>query len=73
MADQFNFEAEAGELFRRALREFTAWAAEHWTMTPAEAETLTKPTTDPGAYARGYNDGVNSLTDAADLWIDGEL
>lgn len=74
MSDEpFNFAAEADEVFRRAIREFTAWAAQNWTMTAAEAETLKNPTDAPKAYARGYCEALESLPDAADLWLDGEL
>lgn len=69
----FDFEAEAGELLKRAVADFASFAAEHWAITPDEAELLTMPTTDPSAYARGYNDAIASIPDAAKVWAEGEL
>ena len=66
-----NLEADVAELFAKKMREFAAWAGENWTITHEEAETLTKPTESPKAYARGYNEGLASLPDALDIWLEG--
>lgn len=73
MSEPFDFEGAAGELLRDAIRAFAAWAAENWTMTADEAATLTNPTDAPAAYARGYNEGIGAIPDAAELWMEGEL
>lgn len=51
MPENFNFATEADDLLRRAMEVFAAWAAENWTMTPGEAETLTEPTENCAARA----------------------
>lgn len=67
----FSLEAEVEELFRAKMREFAAWAAENWTMTAKEAETLTMPTACPAEYANGYTAAMtDGLSDALDFWID---
>ena len=66
-----NLEAEVAELFKLKMQEFAAWAAENWTMTLAEAETLTEPTDAPEAYARGYSDGITAIPDALHVWLEG--
>lgn len=70
MAENFDFATESAELLERAVNAFAAWAAENWTMTEAEAQTLTNPTDAPSAYARGYNDAIASIPDAAALWME---
>lgn len=67
--DYFNFETECSELLKTAITRFAEWAAANWTMTPAEAETLTNPTEAPAIYARGYCDAIKSIPDAAELWL----
>lgn len=69
MADNFNFEAETAELLKTAVMRFAEWAAENWTMTPAEAETLVNQTEAPAIYARGYTDAIKAIPDAAELWL----
>lgn len=67
----FSLETEVEELFRAKMREFAAWAAENWTMTAQEAETLTEPTACPAEFAKGYTAAMtDGLTDALDLWLD---
>lgn len=66
-----NLEADVAELFAKKMREFAAWASENWTTTPEEAETLTNPTDSPNEYARGYNEGIASIPDALDTWLEG--
>lgn len=73
MADNFSFVTESEELLKTAIRRFAAWAGENWEITMQEAETLTKPTAAPKEYVRGYNDGIRSICDAADLWMEDEL
>jgi hypothetical protein len=67
------FLGEAEELLHEAVRGFALWARENWTISEREARTLNKPTEAPAAYARGYNDALASLSDAADLWLEGNL
>lgn len=70
MPDNFNFATESTDLLERALKAFAEWAAENWTMTPAEAETLTEPTPAPSEYARGYNDAMKAIPDAVSIWME---
>jgi hypothetical protein len=66
----FSLEAEVEELFRAKMKEFSEWAAENWTMTEAEAQTLTEPTAVPSEYAKGYTAAMtDGLRDALDLWM----
>lgn len=68
--NQFSLEIEVEELFRAKMREFAAWAAENWTMTTEEAETLVEPTAVPSEYAKGYTAAMtDGLSDALDCWI----
>lgn len=72
MSDQprFSLEAEVEELFRAKMREFAEWAAVNWTMTEAEAQTLTEPTANPAEYAKGYTAAMTyGMRDALDLWM----
>ena len=69
MAENFDFVTESTDLLERALKAFGSWAAENWTITPREAETLTEPTASPIEYARGYNQAINSIPDAVELWL----
>lgn len=62
--------ADAEELINRAITDFAAWTAQHWTMTEAEAQTLTKPTAAPAEYDRGYREALQSLPDAAAHWLE---
>lgn len=57
--------ADAEELIHQSITTFAAWAAQNWTMTEAEAQTLTKPAAAPVEYARGYREALQSLPDAA--------
>lgn len=70
MGEQYNFHAEAEDLLQRAMRSFAAWLAGNWTITAQEAETLTKPTTAPSEYARGYNDALSAVSDALETWLE---
>jgi len=70
MPDNFNFHSEAEDLLQRAVKRFAGWAAQNWQITKEEAQTLTKPTSAPSEYARGYNDAITSITDAADTWME---
>ena len=66
----FSLEAEVEELFRAKMKEFASWAAENWTMTEAEAMTLTDPSSCPAEYAKGYTAAMtDGLRDALDLWM----
>lgn len=70
----FDLETEVRELFDKKIREFVAFCGQHWTMTEAEAETLTDPTPSPAAYARGYTEAMqDGLQNAADHWLDEEM
>ena len=72
MAVNFVFETEAAALLEIAITRFAEWAAENYLTTAAEAETLTDPTDAPAAYARGYNDALRAIPDAASLWMEEE-
>lgn len=68
-----NLEAEVQELFATKMREFAAFCAEHWTMTKAEAETLTKPVVAPQHWAEGYTYAMQEgIKDALEFWLDEE-
>ena len=68
---RFSLEAEVEELFRAKMREFAAWAADNWTMTEAEAQTLSEPTAVPAEYAKGYTAAMtDGLRDALDCWME---
>ena len=71
MGENFVFETEASDLLRRAIGQFAEWAAEHYQTTVAEAQCLNDPTEAPAAYARGYNDAIRAIPDAAALWMEG--
>ena len=73
MAEFFDFSGRAEEMFTDAIREFAKWASENWTMKQGEADGLTSPSPAPREYERGYNAGIESIKDAADFWLDGEL
>lgn len=66
----FSIEAEIDELFRAKMKEFAAWATENWTMSEKEAQDLTKPSANPKEYARGYSEGIASIPDALDYWLE---
>lgn len=68
---RFSLEAEVEELFRAKMREFAAWAADNWTMTEAEAQTLTEPTACPAEYAKGYTAAMTQgLSGALECWME---
>lgn len=66
----FSLEADIDDLFRRKMKEFAEWASKNWHTSEAEAETLTNSVLSPKDYASGYNDGVASITDALDCYLD---
>jgi hypothetical protein len=66
----FSIEAEIDELFRAKMKEFALWAAENWTMSEREAQDLTMPSASPKEYARGYSEGIASIPDALDCWLE---
>lgn len=70
MPDNIVFETEVTHLLETVLTHFAEWVAEHWLTTEAEACTLSEPTENPAAYARGYNDGIRSIPDAMAIWIE---
>lgn len=74
MSEQVNrlcLQSEVEELFRTKMREFAEWAAENWTMTAQEAETLTTATASPPEYAKGYTAAMtDGLADALECWMD---
>lgn len=70
MSENYDFPGKAEELLKDAIREFASWAVRHWTMTEAEAETLTDGSPCPGEYSRGYNAAIEGLMDAVDCWMD---
>ena len=70
MSSTFSIENEIDELFRNKMKEFTEWASKNWQTSETEAETLTEPALSPKDYARGYNDGVSSITDALGCYLD---
>lgn len=70
MPDNFVFETEAVALLETAIKRFAEWAAENYLTTAAEAENLADPTDAPAAYARGYNDAIRAIPDAASLWME---
>ena len=70
MGEQFNFQTEAEDLLIRAVEAFAAWMAENWTITAGEVETLTNPSQAPEEYARGYNAGLASISDAIEIWLE---
>lgn len=69
MPDNFDFATESSDLLERALKAFAEWAAQNWTMTATEAETLTDSTVAPSEYARGYNDAMKAIPDALAIWL----
>jgi hypothetical protein len=71
MAENYDFAGRAEEVFSDAIRQFAAWASENWQMKAGEADTLTEPSDAPREYERGFNAAVESIKDAADLWLDG--
>lgn len=71
MTGDADFSMILDEAMRQAIAQFADWLGSGWTMTPEEAETLTKPTSAPAEYARGWNDAVATLKDAAELWMEG--
>lgn len=71
MTGDADFSLILDEAMRKAIDQFAGWLGNGWGMTPEEAETLTNPTSAPAEYARGWNDAVASLKDAADLWLEG--
>lgn len=71
MGDTFDLETEVRELFAAKMKEFVTFCGEHWTMTAAEAETLTAPSSNPKEYARGYTDALqHGLEGALEHWLD---
>lgn len=70
MPENFVFESAAAELLETAITHFAEWAAENYLTTAAEAENLADPTDAPAAYARGYNDAIRAIPDAASLWME---
>jgi hypothetical protein len=68
-----DFSGEADAMLRRALLSFAGWAADNWTMTEDEARTLTIPTACPAEFARGYKAAIEGISDAMQLWLEGEL
>lgn len=70
MAGPAILRADAEELIHRAITEFAAWAAQNWTITEAEAQTLTNPSSAPAEYARGYSEALQSLPAAAAHWLE---
>lgn len=69
-----DIEAEVRALFEAKLREFAAFCAQNWTMTTAEAETLTTPVASPEHWATGYTAAMTSgVTDALEFWLAEEL
>lgn len=73
MAEFFDFASRAEEMFKDAIREFAKWASENWEMKEGDADQLTEPSPAPREYERGFNAGINSIADAADMWLDGHL
>jgi hypothetical protein len=69
MTDAPDFRDEMEAIMRDAVKGFAAWMGEQWQMTEAEALTLTDPSPCPAEFARGYNAGVGSISDALDLWL----
>lgn len=71
MTPRFSLEAEVEELFRAKMKEFAEWCAENWTMTEAEAQSLTEPTAVPAEYAKGYTAAMtDGLRDALEFWME---
>lgn len=71
MVEHFDLTTEVRDLFEAKMREFAHFCAHNWTMTKAEAETLTEPSQAPGEYARGYNDAMGrGLEGALEHWLD---
>lgn len=70
MADNYDVAARLQETFEEAIKAFADWAAQNWTMTPQEAETLSEPSTAPAEYARGYTDAMRAIPDAVSLWLE---
>jgi hypothetical protein len=73
MPENYDFAGRSEELFKDAIRSFAAWAAKNWAMKEGEADQLTEPSPCPREYERGFNAGIESVTDAVDLWLEGEL
>jgi hypothetical protein len=73
MAENFDFAGRSEDLFKDAIRKFAEWAAQNWTMKEGEADQLTEPSPCPREYEKGFNAGVESMVDAADLWLEGTL
>ena len=73
MAENYDFATQSEELFKDAIRSFAAWAEKNWTMKEGEADQLTEPSQCPREYERGFNAGIKTIVDAADVWLEGGL
>lgn len=70
MPENFDFHGKSEELLREAMKAFAEWMGKNWTVTPAEAETLTEETSSPTEYARGFNAGVGAVEAALEVWLE---
>jgi hypothetical protein len=69
--DHLSLETEIHDLFSAKLREFAAFCAEHWTMTPKDMLELLEPCEHPNAYRQGYNAAMTTgIEGALDHWLD---
>jgi hypothetical protein len=73
MPDHIDFRTEAEDLFKTALRDFAEWMAKNWTTTEEEALTLSEPTRDPQTYARAFNDALEQIPAAMEVYLEGQL
>lgn len=66
-----NLETEVRDLFEAKFREFAAFCAAKWLMTPRDMLELIEPCEHPDAYRQGWNAAMtNGLTGAMEHWMD---